>query len=80
LARGGAKQRAFYHIVVADSRFPRDGRYIERVGYFNPIAQGDAKGLELNLSRVEHWIKQGAQPSDRVASLIKQVHNTQAAA
>lgn len=80
LARGGAKKRPFYHIVVADKRSPRDGRYIERIGYFNPIAQGDAKSLELDLTRVEHWVKQGAQPSTRVQSLIKQVQKTKVAA
>jgi small subunit ribosomal protein S16 len=80
LARGGAKKRPFYHIVVADKRSPRDGRYIERIGYFNPIAQGDAKGLELDLTRVEHWVKQGAQPSTRVQSLIKQAQKIKVAA
>lgn len=80
LARGGAKKRPFYHIVVADRRSPRDGRYIERIGYFNPIAQGQAKELELDLARVEHWIKQGAQPSERVESLIKQAKKTLVAA
>lgn len=80
LARGGAKKRPFYHIVVADSRAPLSGRYIERVGYFNPIAQGEAKDIEMNLERIEHWIRNGAQASARVQSLIKKVRKTQSAA
>jgi len=81
LARRGAKKRPFYNVVVADKRSPRDGRFIERVGYFNPIAQGGEVRLELNLDRVNHWIGEGAQPSDRVYSLIKEFkkNNTQAA-
>ena len=72
LARGGAKKRPFYHIVVTDSRNRRDGRYIERVGFFNPIARGQAESLSINSERVEYWISQGAKPSERVAKLIKQ--------
>jgi small subunit ribosomal protein S16 len=72
LTRGGAKKRPFYHVVVTDSRNRRDGRYIERLGYFNPIATGKEEGLNLDLERVSYWIGQGAQPSERVASLIKQ--------
>jgi len=71
LARHSAKDRPFYHVVVADQRARRDGRYIERVGYFNPIAAGQETKLSLDLERVEHWVKQGAQPSSRVATLIK---------
>lgn len=71
LSRGGAKKKPFYHVVVADSRRARDGRFIEKVGFFNPIAKGQEVALRLELARVEHWISQGAQPSDRVASLIK---------
>lgn len=71
LSRGGAKKRPFYHVIVADKRRSRDGRFIERIGHFNPIASGKEKGLSLNLERAEHWISQGAQPSDRVKSLIK---------
>lgn len=71
LSRRGAKDRPFYHVVVADQRFPRDGRFIEKVGYFNPIASGQETKLSLELDRVEHWVKQGAQPSDRVAALLK---------
>ncbi|SHI23362.1 30S ribosomal protein S16 [Ferrimonas marina] len=71
LARGGAKKRPFYSVVVADSRSKRDGRFIEKVGFFNPIATGQAEKLRLDLDRVEHWVSQGAAVSDRVASLIK---------
>ena len=72
LSRGGAKKQPFYHVVVTDSRMPRDGRYIERVGYFNPMARGAAKKLELSLDRVDHWVCKGAGTSDRVGALIKQ--------
>jgi small subunit ribosomal protein S16 len=72
LSRGGAKKRPFYHVVVTDSRSRRDGRYIERVGYFNPVARGAEKRLEVSLDRVEHWVSQGAATSDRVKSLIKE--------
>jgi len=71
LARTGAKKRPFYHIVVADSRRARDGRYIERVGFFNPIAVGGDESLRIERDRIDHWISQGAQPSDRVAKLLK---------
>jgi small subunit ribosomal protein S16 len=72
LSRGGAKKRPFYHVVVTDSRSRRDGRYIERVGYFNPVARGAEKRLEVSLDRVEHWVSKGASTSDRVKSLIKE--------
>ena len=72
LARGGSKKRPFYHVVVADSRNKRDGRYIERLGFFNPVANDKQERLRLDTGRIEHWVSQGAQPSDRVASLIKQ--------
>src|ERR1044071_1169850 len=72
LTRGGAKKRPFYHVIVTDERNKRDGRYIERLGFFNPVATGPEVGLRLDLSRVEHWQKQGAQTSDRVVTLIKQ--------
>jgi small subunit ribosomal protein S16 len=71
LARTGAKKRPFYHIVVADSRKPRDGRYIERIGFFNPIATGGEERLRIDRERVDHWVSQGAQPSDRVSQLLK---------
>ncbi|GAA3911146.1 MULTISPECIES: 30S ribosomal protein S16 [Gibbsiella] len=73
LARGGAKKRPFYQVVVTDSRNARDGRFIERVGFFNPIAAGQAEALRLDLDRIEHWIGLGATVSDRVSALIKDV-------
>lgn len=72
LSRGGAKKRPFYNIVVTDSRNRRDGRYIERVGFFNPIAAGGETGLSIRKERVDYWLSKGAQTSERVASLIKQ--------
>ena len=80
LSRGGAKKRPFYHIVVSDKRRSRDGRFIERLGYYNPIASGKDVALELNLERVKHWIANGAQASDRVKSLIKTQQNASQAA
>ena len=71
LARCGAKDKPFYHVVVADSRKSRDGRYIERLGFFNPLAQGNEERLRLNAERIEYWRSVGAQPSERVAKLIK---------
>ena len=71
LARGGAKKRPFYHIVVTDSRNRRDGRYIERLGYFNPVAKGKETKLLFDQERVDYWVSQGAQKSDRVEKLIK---------
>ena len=71
LARGGSKRRPFYHVVVSDSRSPRDGRYIERVGFFNPQARGQEEELRLDQERLDYWISEGAQTSERVASLIK---------
>ena len=76
LARSGAKKRPFYHVSVADSRMPRDGRFVERVGYYNPIASGQEVRLELDLERIDYWIGQGAQPSDRVLNLLKQNKET----
>jgi small subunit ribosomal protein S16 len=72
LSRGGAKKRPFYHVVVTDSRNARDSRSIERLGYFNPVATGGEIKLNLDLARVEHWVKVGAQMSDKVAYLFKQ--------
>jgi small subunit ribosomal protein S16 len=71
LSRTGTKKKPFYHIVVTDSRMKRDGRYIERVGFYNPGAVGNEETLRMDGSRVEHWRGQGAQVSDRVAKLIK---------
>ncbi len=72
LARAGAKKRPFYNIVVADQRFKRDGRFIENLGFFNPVASGKEEELRLVRERVEHWVAQGAQLSMRVAALVKQ--------
>lgn len=72
LSRGGAKKKPFYHIVVTDSRNRRDGRYIERVGFFNPMAKGQEVRLNIEDERVKYWIGQGAQTSDRVAKLLKE--------
>ncbi|MGI2325082.1 MULTISPECIES: 30S ribosomal protein S16 [Methylococcus] len=77
LARGGAKKRPFYHVVVAESRSKRDGRYIERVGFFNPIARGQEERLRLDEGRIAYWIGTGAKPSDRVVSLIKEFKKQQ---
>lgn len=71
LARGGAKKAPFYHIVAADKRSARDGRYIEKLGYFNPSARGEATYIELKKERIDHWLGQGAQPSERVNYLVK---------
>ena len=72
LSRGGSKKRPFYHIVAADHRKARDGRYIERLGFFNPGAKGNEEPLRLDLERINYWISNGAQASDRVSKLIKQ--------
>ncbi|WKJ89664.1 30S ribosomal protein S16 [Methylomonas montana] len=76
LSRGGAKNRPFYHVVVTDSRSSRDGRYIERVGFFNPLARGGEQRLVLDSERVQYWKTNGAQPTDRVARLIKDAAKT----
>ena len=71
MARAGTKKRPFYHIVAADSRFPRDGRFIERLGYYNPLLPKDnADRLKLDLEKVKAWIAKGAQPSDRVSRFL----------
>ncbi len=72
LSRTGTIKRPFYHVVVADKRCPRDGRFIEQVGYFNPVAKGEEKRLLLDIARIEHWVGNGAQLSERVAYLVKQ--------
>lgn len=72
LARGGAKKRPFYQIVVTDSRNARDGRFIERIGFYNPTAQGNAEKIRLNTERYSYWVSQGAQASERVASIAAQ--------
>ena len=80
LARHGAKKSPFYHITVADRSSTRDGRFVERVGFFNPVAKGQAEVLRLDLERVDYWIGVGAQPSERVAKLIKQARKDHAGA
>ncbi len=72
LARSGSKKRPFYNIVATDSRNRRDGRFIERVGYYNPVASGAEKGLVVNAERLAYWENNGAQLSDTVARLVKQ--------
>ncbi|MCX7897083.1 MAG: 30S ribosomal protein S16 [Rhodocyclaceae bacterium] len=72
LARSGAKKRPFYNVVVADSRSRRDGRFIERLGYYNPMAAAHEKGLSIDLARLEYWQSNGAQVSPTAARLIKQ--------
>ena len=72
LARGGAKKRPFFNIVAADSRNRRDGRFIERVGFYNPVASGAEVGLSVNAERLAYWQQQGAQLSPTVARLVKQ--------
>lgn len=71
LARGGAKKRPFYNIVVADSRDRRDGRFIERIGFYNPIASGNAETLRVNQERLAYWQGVGAQLSDTVARIVR---------
>lgn len=72
LARGGSKKRPFYYITVSDSRNARDGRFIERVGFFNPVATGGEIRLNVDQERVAYWKGQGAQVSERVTSLLKE--------
>lgn len=71
LSRGGSKKRPFYHFTVTDSRRARDGRFIERVGFFNPVARGQEERLRIDNDRIEFWQSQGAQLSERVAKLVK---------
>ena len=71
LARGGSKKRPFYHLTVSDSRNARNGRFIERVGFFNPVARGAEERLRIDAERVAYWQGQGAQLSERVAKLVK---------
>lgn len=78
LSRGGSKKRPFYHLTVADSRNARDGRFIERVGFFNPIARGQEERIRVSLDRVDYWVSKGAQTSDRVAQLLKEYKKAQA--
>lgn len=80
LSRGGAKKRPFYNIVVADSRERRDGRFIERLGFYNPMAAGAEQPLRVALDRVTHWVGVGAQPTATAKRLLAQAAKAQAAA
>lgn len=72
LARGGSKKRPFYRIVAADSRMPRDGRFIEKLGTYNPLLPKDSEDrIKMDLDRVKHWLDQGAQPTDRVSRFLE---------
>lgn len=73
LARAGAKKRPFYHLVATDSRSPRDSMFIERLGFYNPVATGGEQKLVFDQARIEHWTSKGAQVSDRVTYLLKHV-------
>ena len=80
LSRGGAKKRPFYHLVVADARSKRDGRYIERIGFFNPIAVGGETKLRVDYGRADYWLSQGAKPTDRAAQLLAEAKKQAGAA
>lgn len=80
LSRGGAKKQPFYHVVATDSRARRDGRYIERLGFYNPVARGDAAEVKLDMERVDYWVGVGAQMSDSVAKIVKDQRKVNAAA
>ena len=71
LSRGGSKKRPFYNIVVAEQKNRRDGRFLERVGFYNPLASGNAETLRLSLDRLNHWVSNGAQPSEAVTRLVR---------
>ena len=79
LSRGGSKGRPFFNIVVSDKRVRRDGRFIERLGFYNPVAKGAEKRVELDTARVDHWVSLGAQLTDKVRMLVKEA-SSQAAA
>lgn len=80
LARAGAKKRPFYHVVATDSRNPRDSHYLERLGYYNPVATGGENKFVLDKARLEYWTKNGAQVSDRVTFLTRNIATTEAPA
>jgi small subunit ribosomal protein S16 len=80
LSRSGSKKRPYYHISVADSRVSRDGRFIERLGFFNPVARGAEEKIRLDIERFDFWVRQGAQTSDRVKQLAKEYKKAAAAA
>lgn len=80
MSRGGSKKRPFYNIVAADSRNRRDGRFVERVGFYNPVANEGEEALRIALDRIEHWTSNGAQLSPAVARLVKEYSKKSAAA
>ncbi len=80
LARHGAKKTPFYHITVADKAEKRDGRFVERVGFYNPMARGAEETLRIDLDRIDHWVGVGAQMSERVAKLVKKARAAEPAA
>jgi small subunit ribosomal protein S16 len=80
LSRGGSKKRPFYHFSVSDSRNARDGRYLERVGFFNPVARGNEERLRIDLDRIDYWVSQGTSLSERVAALVAEARKEQPAA
>jgi len=80
LARGGSKKRPFYHVAVADSRRSRDGKFVERIGFYNPVARGQEERLRVDAERAQYWIEQGAQITPRVKRLLKDHREQQASA
>ena len=80
LSLGGSKKRPFYHITVADSRVSRDGRFIERIGFYNPVAKGAEEQARIELDRLDYWVSQGAQLSDRVKKVTKNYRKAMVAA
>lgn len=78
LARGGSKKRPFYKLVVADQRYSSTGRFIEQVGFYNPVASGAEEKVRIDQARIEHWVAQGAQMSTRVKNVVKQSQVAQA--
>jgi small subunit ribosomal protein S16 len=80
LSRGGSKKRPFYNIVVAEQKNRRDGRFLERVGFYNPLASGNAESLRVAFDRVDHWVSHGAQASETVARLLRDAKAKVAAA
>ncbi|MEX2365540.1 MAG: 30S ribosomal protein S16 [Pseudohongiellaceae bacterium] len=80
LSRGGAKGRPFYHLTVADKRNARDGAFIERVGFYNPVARGNEERLRVDLDRVKYWLGEGAQASQRVSKLLKEAETAETVA
>jgi len=77
LARHGSKKNPFYHITVADRASRRDGRFVERVGFYNPVAKGQEESLRVDLERVDYWLEHGARPSDAVRQLVKRAKSGQ---